>query len=137
MDYIIVLAAAAASYIFGAVWYMALAKPWQQAAGIDLDAMRAADTRGPGPIIFVVAYLCGVVVAGMMRHVFQSAGIMTLGGGALAGFGLGLFIATPWIVINNAFGMKSRMLTLIDGTYATVGCTIMGAVLGAFSPTAM
>ena len=32
-------------------------------------------------------------------------------------FGLGFFIATPWIVTNNAFGMRPLALTLIDGTF--------------------
>ncbi len=48
------------------------------------------------------------------------------------GFGLGLFIVTPWIATNYAFSMRPRTLTLIDGGYATIGCTIMGLVLTLF-----
>ncbi|MEX0971346.1 MAG: DUF1761 domain-containing protein [Paracoccaceae bacterium] len=135
MEYVIVLGAALASFAFGAVWYMALAKPWHAAAGIDVEKLRA-EGGGGSAFVFVVAFLCCVLVAGMMRHVFHAAQIHTLGSGALAGLGLGLFIATPWIVMNNMFGMKPRMLTLIDGTYASVGCMIMGAVLGAFPAVA-
>jgi len=91
--------------------------------------MRAESARGPGSFTFVAAFICSLFVAGMMRHIFSMAQIETLGGGVLAGLGLGLFIATPWIVMNNMFGMKPRALTLIDGTYSTVGCMIMGAAL--------
>ena len=136
MEILLVLGAAVASFIFGAVWYMVMAKPWQAAAGIDVAKMKADGEKGPGAIIFVAAFLCSVVVAGMMRHVLSMSNIETFGGGALAGLGLGLFIATPWIVMNNMFGMKPRALTLIDCTYASVGCMIMGAVLGGFSPVA-
>ena len=135
MEYVIVLGAALASFAFGAVWYIALAKPWQAAAGIDVEKLRT-EGKGGGAFTFVVAFLCSVAVAGMMRHIFYGAQIQTLGGGALAGLGLGLFIATPWTVMNNMFGMKPRALTLIDGTYSTIGCMIMGAVLGAFPAVA-
>jgi len=36
MEYLLVLGAATASFVFGAVWYMSMAKPWQAAAGIDV-----------------------------------------------------------------------------------------------------
>ena len=136
MEYILVLGAALASFIFGAIWYMVMAKPWQAAAGIDVAKMQVDGEKGPGAYIFVVAFLCSVVVAGMMRHVLSMSNIETFGGGALAGLGLGLFIATPWIAMNNMFGMKPRVLTLIDGTYASVGCMIIGAVLGGFATSA-
>jgi hypothetical protein len=71
-----------------------------------------------------------VIVAGMMRHIFSLSGIDTFGGGLMGGFGLGLFIATPWIATNYGFAGRPKELTLIDGGYATIGCTIMGIVLG-------
>ena len=35
MGLLSVLAAAAASWVFGAIWYMTLSKPWIAAAGIE------------------------------------------------------------------------------------------------------
>jgi hypothetical protein len=66
----------------------------------------------------------------MMRHIFMASGIESAGTGLMAGVGLGLFVATPWIVTNNAFGQRPLSLSLIDGAYATGGCTLMGLVLG-------
>lgn len=127
MGFIAVLVAAAASYGFGAAWYMALAKPWMAAAGLSEEEVQQSD-----PTPYIIAGVCAVVVAGMMRHIFAMAGITTFGNGLISGFGLGLFIATPWIVTNTAFGNRPRNLALIDGGYATFGCTIMGAILGIF-----
>ncbi|HHI70974.1 MAG TPA: DUF1761 domain-containing protein, partial [Rhodobacteraceae bacterium] len=81
---------------------------------------------------YIIAFLSAVVVAGMMRHIFNLSGIVTIDKGMISGLGLGLFIATPWIVTNYAFSMRPRALTLIDGGFATIGCTIIGLVLSLF-----
>ena len=127
MGILAVLVAAAASYAWGAVWYMVMAKPWMAAAGIT-----EADINRKDPTPFIISGIATILVAGMMRHIFASSGIDGFMGGLMGGFGLGIFIATPWIVTNYAFSMRPRALMLIDGAYATVGCTIMGIVLGLF-----
>jgi hypothetical protein len=35
-------------------------------------------------------------------------------------------------MINNAYGMRPFMLTLIGGGYSTIGCAIIGAALTLF-----
>ena len=37
MQFLIVIVAAVVAYAFGAVWYMAMARPWVAAAGIKVD----------------------------------------------------------------------------------------------------
>ena len=128
MGMLSVIVAAVASYAFGAIWYMKLADPWVVASGIDPEKINSKD---PKP--FVISGLAALVVAGMMRHVFVMAGVTGIWTGIVSGFGLGLFIATPWIVTNYAFAGRPRNLMLIDGGYATIGCTIMGLVFGIFS----
>lgn len=127
MGFISVLLAAAAAWVFGAIWYMALAKPWMEAAGLSKDQI---DNKNPGP--FIVSFLCAVLVAGMTRHILASGGMPGLGGGMMVGLGLGLFVASPWIATNYMFAQRSRTLILIDAGYATGGCTIIGAVLSLF-----
>ena len=127
MQYIAVLAAAAASYAFGAIWYMVMAKPWMAAAAVSEEDIRRKD-----PMPFIISGISAIIVAGMMRHIFAQAGIMGWDKGLIAGLGIGLFLATPWIATNYAFAFRPKNLILIDGVYATVGCTIMGLVLGLF-----
>ena len=129
MGFLTVLLAAAAAYGFGALWYMALAKHWMAAAGLTDDRIRGNGGR-QNPKPYIISAICMVLVAGMMRHIFAASGIETAGLGLMAGFGLGLFIATPWIATNNAFGMRPFTLTLIDGGYASIGSALMGLVLG-------
>ncbi len=128
MQYIAVFAAAAAAYAFGAVWYMLMAKPWMAAAGLTTEDVQRRD-----PMPFIISGISVIIVAGMMRHVFAQAGIMGLADGLVAGLGIGLFMATPWVVTNYAFAGRPKALALIDGTYSTVGCLIMGVILGLFN----
>ena len=131
MSFIAVIVAALASYAFGAVWYMKLAKPWMAASGVAVgDDGQPANRKDPKP--YIISILCAIVVAGMMRHMFSLAGIDSLGKGLVAGLGLGLFIAVPWIVTNYSFAGRPKQLILIDGGYAAIGCTIMGIVLTLF-----
>ena len=133
MGLISVLVAAVASYAFGAVWYMTLAKPWMAAAGISEEDIKGSDGTGKqDPLPFIVSGIASIIVAGMMRHILASAGIDGVGKSMITGLGIGLFLVTPWIATNYAFGMRPRNLTLIDGGYATFGCTIMGIVFGLF-----
>jgi len=127
MGVLSVLAAAAGSWIFGAIWYMGLSKPWMEAAGVECDENSKPKNRSATP--FILSAIAMIFVAGMMRHVFAEAAIAASGKGLLSGLGIGLFFISPWIMINNAYAGRPFKLTLIDGGYATVGCAIIGLVL--------
>lgn len=127
MGLLSVLAAAAASWVFGAIWYMTLSKPWIAAAGIECDANGKPINGSALP--FILSAICMILVAGMMRHIFAMSGIESTGKAALTGLGVGLFFIAPWTMINNAYAGRPFALTAIDGGYAIFGCTIIGAVL--------
>lgn len=127
MGFIAVLAAAIGGWVFGAVWYMTLSKPWMEATGIEVgpDGKPANESALP----YILSMIAMVLVAGMMRHSFATAGIETLSKGIISGLGIGLFFISPWIMINNAYGGRPFRLTLIDGGYAVFGCAVIGAIL--------
>ncbi len=137
MEFLNVIAAAAGAFAFGAVWYMTMSKTWIAAADLSVDekgrpTRREGGPSGSSPMPFVIGILAMIVVAGMMRHVFAAAGITSLGGGIVAGAGVGAFFVLPWLAMNYAFAMRKSALTLIDGVNVVVGCTIMGAILQLF-----
>ncbi|WP_425097824.1 DUF1761 domain-containing protein [Tropicibacter sp. S64] len=131
MELINVLAATVAGFAAGAVWYNVLSKHWLEAAGIPCDE-NGKPLGGPNPVLFGLGFLCQLVVAGMMRHVFAASGVASVGAGIVSGAGIGLFFIAPWIALNNLYGGKPLKLTLIDGGYATVSCALMGLVLTLF-----
>ena len=127
MEFLNVIAAAVAAFAFGAVWYIAMSKPWMAASGVTEEQQKTG-----GPMPFVVGLIAMVLVAGMMRHMLATSGVTSVGGGTIAGLGVGAFFITPWVAMNYAFAMRKPSLTVIDGVNSIVGCAIMGAVLNAF-----
>lgn len=128
MEFVRVIAAAIGAFGFGAVWYMTMSKPWIAAAGIPVDAN--GRPQGNGSVMpFIVGFVAMILVAGMMRHIFARAGIVTPGAGLVAGLGIGAFLITPWVAMNYAFAMRKPALTVIDGVNSVVGAGIMGLIL--------
>lgn len=130
MDFLAIIVAAAVAFFFGALWYMALAKPWMAAAQIRVDENGRPLNKSALP--YIMAGIAMILVAGMMRHTFALSGIETLGKGMMSGLGIGLFFISPWIMINNAYGDRPFKLTLIDSGYAVIGCALIGSVLTLF-----
>ncbi|MEX0301941.1 MAG: DUF1761 domain-containing protein [Leisingera sp.] len=131
MEFASVIAAAAAAFVLGAVYYGALARPWVEASGVECDE-NGKPKGGQSPVIFAMAFVLQLIVVGMMRHVFTLSGIDSLGAGLIGGMGIGLFFISPWIALNNMYGMRPVKLTLIDGGYATLACAAAGLVLTLF-----
>lgn len=127
MEYISVIVAGIAAFVFGGVWYMSMAKPWMAAAGITEEQQKNA---GPKP--YIIAIVAAILVAGMMRHIFAASGVDGAIEGFVSGLGLGLFISVPWLTTNYAFARRPIALTIIDGIYAVGGCAVIGLVLAIF-----
>jgi hypothetical protein len=131
MEIVSIIVAAIAAFAFGAAYYMALAKPWMAAAGIKVgDDGKPANSASATP--YIVSFICIILVAGMMRHVFALSGIETPGKGLQAGLGVGLFFITPWIFINTGYSDRPWKLAVIDGGYATAAAAIIGLILTLF-----
>ena len=124
MDILAIVVAAAAGFIFGAVWYTVLGKPWTEASGIDPESINPRD-----PVPYLVCVVGTIIVAAMMQHVFGTNALDLWHEGLVAGLGFGLFVISPFIAINYAFSRRSTKLTLIDSGYATGACAVMGLVL--------
>ncbi|WP_106746588.1 DUF1761 domain-containing protein [Yoonia maritima] len=131
MGLLSVIIAAAAAFVFGAGYYMVLSKPWIEAAGIKTDP-DGNPVNSSNPTPYIVSFICIILVAGMMRHVFTLSDINTIGKGIQSGLGVGLFFITPWIFINTGYSDRPWKLAVIDGGYATAAATIIGLVLTLF-----
>lgn len=131
MAWVAVIVAAVAGFAVGAVWYSVFSRAWIADSGVPVDAQGRPAGR-PVAVAFGGGFLCILVVAGMLRHVFASSGVSTVGAGLVAGLGVGLFLITPWLLLNILYANRPLRLGAIDGGYATLGCGAMGLVLGLF-----
>ena len=131
INYLAVLIAAAAGWVAGAVWYMALAKPWMAAIGTSKEQIEASRSRPGASLPFVFAFAANVIMAWVLAGVIGHLGQVTIRTGVISGlFCWAGFIITTMLV-NNSFAMRSRMLLLIDGGYWLVVLALMGAIIGA------
>jgi len=131
INYLAVLIAAVASWLAGAVWYMALSKPWLAAVGVTPEEMHER-RQGPGAFLpFVYAFLANVIIAWVLGGLLGHLGQLTLRNGALSGlFCWGGFVL-PTMLVNNRFAMRNPKLLLIDGGYWLVVLVLSGAMIGA------
>ncbi|GJM03086.1 MAG: hypothetical protein DHS20C08_15870 [Rhodomicrobium sp.] len=130
LNWMAIFVAAVAGYAFGAVWYMAFAKPWMSAAGLS-----DADVQGDGSLSsklpFLYAMIANLVLAftmaGLMAHMVVDLrhGLIT------AGFIWGGFVF-PVMLVNNSFQKRPFRLTLIDAGHWLGVLLIISAVIGAF-----
>ena len=127
MGLVSVIVAAIAAFAAGAAYYMALSKPWMEAANIAVgpDGKPVND----GPLPYIVSFVMIILVAGMMRPTFALSGLEGLSKGLTSGFGVGAFFISPWIFVNTGYSNRPWKLAVIDSGYAIIAATIIGGVL--------
>ena len=135
VNFLSVLTAAVAAWLFGAVYYGALGKKWIAAQGKSLEACKAEQAAksavakaAPFVLSFVAELIMGVVIYGILTHSglwSLRAGIIT---GAFCWFG---FVLTT-IAVNNAYSGRKAMLTAIDAAHWLGVLVIIGGIVGAW-----
>jgi hypothetical protein len=132
INYSAVLIAAAAAWAAGAVWYMALAKPWTAAVGLTKEEIEASRRRPGGSLPFVYALAANVIMAWVLAGLIGHLGSVTIRSGVISGAFCWLGFVITTMLVNYSFAMRNRMLLVIDGCYWLVVLALMGAIIGAF-----
>ena len=123
VNYLAVIAAAASSFMLGALWYGPLFKiAWCKEAGIDPDSKPSH----PG-VVFSAAFVFSLLAA----YVFAVfLGVKPVSDAV----GVGLIVGVCWVAtsfgINYLFARRSLKLWLIDAGYHTLQFALYGLVLG-------
>jgi hypothetical protein len=125
VNWLAVLAAAAFSFVLGGIWYSALfAKPWQAAAGLS-DAEVAGGNKA---LMFGAAFALALVQSAVFAMFLGPDPAPALGIGA--GFAAGLCWVAAGLGLTYVFERRSLKLLAINGGYATLQFTAIGAILG-------
>ena len=130
INYLAVLIAAAAAWVLGAVWYMALATPWMAAVGTTKETIAASKTQPGASLPFVFAFAACVVMAWVLAGIVGHLGQVTPRSGVISGLFCWVGFVITTMLVNNSFAMRSRMLLLIDGGYWLTALALMGAIIG-------
>ena len=130
MNYLAVLVAAVASFAFGSIYYMSLAKPWMAAVGKTQEEVKA----GQNALTFIVTFVCQLIMAVLLAGVVGHLGVdmVTVRNGVITGFFLWLGFVMTTMVVNHAFQSQKKSLTLIDGGHWLGVLLVQGLVIGLF-----
>ncbi len=135
INYVAILVAAVGGWLTGAVWYGVLGKPWIAAQGKTMEEFKeqgAQKGEATAYLPFVLAFVAAIVIAWVLAGMIGHLGQVTVRNGVIsAGFGWLGFVATT-ITVNNAFGGRKFMLTLIDAGHWLAQMLVMGAIIGAW-----
>ncbi len=131
MNYWAILVAAVASFAFGSIYYMALARQWLGALGLSEADFKA---RGRSPLPFIKAAVAQLVMAFVLAGLIGHLGpgqVTPLNGVISALFVWAGFVATT-MVVNHGFQGAKTALTLIDGGHWLGVLLVQGLVIGLF-----
>lgn len=128
VNFLAVLAAAVVSFVFGGVWYGALAKHWAQASGREHGSFK--ESLG----LYLLTIGAQIVMAGMLGSALAylvRAGVAgSVVTGMVAGAGLWFGFVVTTMTVNYAFHGAEPKLSLIDGGHWLGVLLIQGAILG-------
>jgi Protein of unknown function (DUF1761) len=134
-NWIAVLVAAVAAWIFGAVYYSVLGKAWLAAQGETPESMKAKNA-GRSTVSkaspFVISFLAEILMAGAMQGILYHSGMHTLRAGMISGGLIWLGFVFTTILVNNAYPGRRFMLTVIDSGHWLGVLVIIGAFIGYF-----
>jgi len=126
MNWLAIICAAAAYWVLGAVWYMALfGKPWaaaMQQHGVKLQ-------QGGMGAKMIGNFIANLVAAVVMARLCQRIPVVELVKGLRLGLGLGIGFSATAITIRYLWESKPLKVWLIDVSYYILGGIILGAIL--------
>jgi|RhiMethySRZTD1v2_1073278.scaffolds.fasta_scaffold115571_3 uncharacterized protein DUF1761 len=135
INYLAIFAAAVAAWIFGAVYYTTLSKPWLAAVGMtaaDMKKQSEDKVRAIAPFIlsFVAEIVMAWVLAGVLGHL--GPGQVTVRNGVISALFLWFGFVLTTIATNNAYPGRKVMLTVIDAGHWLGVMLLIGAIVGGF-----
>jgi hypothetical protein len=121
--------AAVAGFAFGAVYYMSLSKQWLAAIGKIKEEISGKRSIAPFVTSFVALLVMAWVLAGTLGHL--GPGQVTLKNGIISALFVWVGFVATTVAVNNAFGGRKPMLSVIDGIHWLGVLVVQGAIIGA------
>ncbi|MBO6539900.1 MAG: DUF1761 domain-containing protein [Rhizobiaceae bacterium] len=126
LNYFAILVAAIAAFVFGAVYYGTLGKPWMKAARIDPSEAKMS------PVLFITSFVAELIMAWVLAGVIGHLGTgqATLWNGVVSGAFIWLGFMATTIAVNQRYQGFGWDLTIIDAGHWLGVAIIMGAIIG-------
>lgn len=130
LNWIAILVAAIASFIFEALWFSIFMKQWLAGIGRTMEWLVASGMNSA--VQYAVAILCAIIAAAVLSICIQASGEQTFRRGILCGaliwFG---FIATSWAT-EYIFEVRTLQIYAINAGFWLFDLMLIGAIVGAW-----
>ena len=128
LNWLAVVMTAVAAYVLGAVYYMALARPWMAAANLTREQIEGSDNK----TAYGLAALASAIGAVVLAILIQATGAANAAEGLLLGLVMGIIVTGVGQIPNYAFQFRGAKLFVIDAGYPLLQMLLGGAILGAW-----
>jgi hypothetical protein len=127
LNWLAVLAAGAAYFLLGAVWYSLLfSKAWIRSSGVNVNDPKMK--TGMAQTMFT-SFIFMVIASIGLALIIYKIGTYTWMTGAKVGLVAGVCFSATAISISYLYEKRPFALHLINGVYSTIGCIIAGIIL--------
>lgn len=131
VNYLVVVGAAVASFLFGGVWYNFFSKQWMEAVGRSPESLQKGKASlGLYLLAFGAQLIMAWMLAGALVHLAMGGMPIGLRSGIISAVLLWLGFVVTTMTANYAFHGARHTLTLIDGGHWLGVLIIQGAILG-------
>ena len=130
LNWVAILVAAIASFLFEALWYSIFLNDWLVGIGRTREWLMSS---GVSPALqYGVAIVCAVITAAVLSIIIQSSGEHTARRGILCGALIWLgFVATSWAT-EYIFEVRSLQIYAINAGFWFFDLMLIGAIVGAW-----
>lgn len=132
LNYVAIPVAAIASFAFGSIYYMTLAKRWMAAVGKTEEDIKA--DGGMKPSVFIITFIAQLAMAWVLAGIIGHLGtgkVTPVNGLISAAFVWFGFVLTTQL-INHGYQGAKKSLTVIDSGHWLGVLLVQGVVIGLF-----
>jgi Protein of unknown function (DUF1761) len=128
LNWVAILVAGIASFIFEALWFSIFMNEWLTGIGRTMEWLKSS---GQSPAIqYAVAILCAIIAAAVLSIIIQATGEHTLRRGVICGALVWLgFVATSWAT-EYIFEVRSLQIYFVNAGFWFFDLMLMGAIVG-------
>jgi hypothetical protein len=128
----LILGAAVAAWLFGAVYYTLLGRVAAQGRTMEeVKAAGAGKSSAAKAFPFVLSFLAEIVMAWVLSGTIYHVGTFSLRSGVISAAFIWTGFVLTTVAVNNAYPGRSWKLTAIDSVHWLGVLLIMGAIIGA------
>ena len=134
INHIAIFVAAIVAWLGGAVYYGLLAKPWVAAQGKTMPQFKAENEAKKGTFAgfapYILSFVAEIVMAWVLAGMIGHLGNVTIRSAVISGLFVWAGFMLTTMLVNNGFGRRSYLLTLIDSGHWLLVVVLMGVVIG-------